>query len=233
MQLNRCTTDGDCEAVFAGGPCWQGCFVSVAAMNVDEWEAGVASIASDICDPSCDYLPADPATCPVTGAFCSNGTCSWGCAGELDFEPLDPAEPRCGNDTCAELDVMTTSLDPRIPEGERCCTESGGCGVGQPYLFGAACFDRDQPGQQSDTCPDETIVAAFDSGDGVAVVTDLAGCCRVDGQCGLALGATGETVRLPIGAGCVERSELGTALAGGCQRANLSTERFESISCTP
>jgi hypothetical protein len=152
------------------------------------------------------------------GAGGSTGNVIGGC--QRGFQPLDEADPRCGDDPCSELPMPN---DGRFRFSDRCCTTDEACGSGSEEIFGATCFERDQAGNESAGCPGASVFLYVDPGSDVAVVPSFPGCCRADGLCGFDTSAT-------LGAGCVERSRFAAALRSGCISANLDAS-FETMAC--
>jgi hypothetical protein len=138
------------------------------------------------------------------------------------FAALDPANARCGDETCEALPVANSRVGNYAMH---CCTTEGRCGSGSQRVYGSGCFERDQPGSLSDACPSQSVLVTYDAISDVPVGDYFEGCCLPEGLCGLDTSAS-------LGAGCVERSILKRAIHTTCTRENHELE-LESIPCTP
>jgi cysteine-rich repeat protein len=122
---------------------------------------------------------------------------------------LRPENGVCGN-------VQCDPLPSNAPSGtQMCCTTAQTCGVAYPYLFGAGCMERSQPGVNGNGCRNEIGRFFF-------WPPTLSGCCRPDNRCGLTAA---------VGAGCVERTEVWRNMEDG-NGAFLYAGPFQAISCT-
>src|SRR5688572_22881277 len=138
------------------------------------------------------------------------------------FEALDPADAHCGVERCPPFPVANWRLENYM---QHCCTTDGRCGAGSQRVYGSGCFERDAQGSPSEACPSQTVLVTYDLLSDVPIGDYFPGCCLPDGLCGLDTDAS-------LGAGCVERSILKSALQTTCVPQNLELE-LEPIPCTP
>jgi hypothetical protein len=119
-----------------------------------------------------------------------------------------PSELKCGAETCTSAAVGPVYIDP--------CCATDGCGLVTGFLglvgaaFEESCQARDQPGEADQACPTSSASSVpFDAGGQTIMIpiAGFAGCCRVDGVCGVIV----NDVRSPVlgnlatlGLGCVD-----------------------------
>ena len=123
----------------------------------------------------------------------------------------------CGNVMCAALPAGATSAGA-VP----CCTTAADCGVAYSPMYGASCLPRDQPGANDAECANESAPGAL-----AFFAPTLNGCCRPtgggNGECGLTAA---------IGSGCVERTEVWSAMLDGAGSSYYDGP-FLADTCTP
>jgi hypothetical protein len=101
-----------------------------------------------------------------------------------------------GPTECITPGSIVACATPMLPVNT-CCTQTGQCGVElvsdpvpQTLPFAAGCQAMNQPGYDSPSCPDLGSLI------GAAPSVNVAGCCRIDGTCGVNLDV--------VGVGCVQ-----------------------------
>ncbi len=95
-------------------------------------------------------------------------------------------------DSCQPCVAAALDAGSAVPL-EPCCTGTRKAVCGVSFDRGLRCYERNVPGSTDTTCPEVTRGG-----------TVLAGCCRVDSQCGVDI----------VGLGCVARADVPAALGG-------------------
>ena len=199
------------------------CILSQNGMKAWKSFAAVCSVALSALGWSCgETRSKQAASAPQSEASGGEGGAPMG----INLDPGQPVNDdpptHCRDQQCPPLPHPT---DPRFRYREHCCTAEDSCGTGSEMIFGQACFDRDQPGDASDDCPEVDVFLYFDLGSYVSVTDFFPGCCRPDGSCGADTNRT-------LGAGCLELSELGAALDQGSV-ANNQGKGLRRLPCIP
>jgi len=116
-----------------------------------------------------------------------------------------PSTTTCGADKCSSAKVTNVYVDP-------CCTTMDSCGLDTGFLdlvgasFDEKCQPLAQPGTEDASCPDATGLKV-PYGTGEVALDPLAGCCREDGTCGVAVDnvtVLGGISIATFGLGCVD-----------------------------